>query len=49
MTIEKLFAQLQDCRKEIYVPIILMGYMNPVLQYGLKDFANMQQLFQLMA
>lgn len=40
MTIEKLFAQLQDCRKEIYVPIILMGYMNPVLQYGFEKFCK---------
>ncbi|MBV9961260.1 MAG: tryptophan synthase subunit alpha [Parafilimonas sp.] len=40
MTLEKLFAQLQDCRKEIYVPIILMGYMNPVLQYGFERFCQ---------
>lgn len=40
MTIEKLFAQLQDCRKEIYVPVILMGYMNPVLQYGFERFCQ---------
>lgn len=40
MTIEKLFAQLQDCRKEIYVPLILMGYMNPVLQYGFERFCQ---------
>lgn len=40
MTIEKLFAQLQDCRKEIHVPVILMGYMNPVLQYGFERFCQ---------
>lgn len=40
MTIEKLFAQLQDCRKEIYIPVILMGYMNPVLQYGFEKFCQ---------
>src|ERR1700752_2372270 len=33
MTIAKLFSQLQNFRKEVYVPVILMGYMNPVLQY----------------
>ena len=38
MTIETLFAQLKDVRKEINVPIILMGYMNPVLQYGFEKF-----------
>lgn len=40
MTIEKLFAQLKDARKEITVPIILMGYMNPVLQYGFERFCK---------
>ncbi len=40
MTIEKLFAQLQDFRKEIYVPVLLMGYMNPVLQFGFEKFCQ---------
>jgi tryptophan synthase alpha chain len=40
MTIEKLFAQLQGFRKEIYTPVILMGYMNPVLQYGFEKFCQ---------
>jgi len=38
MTIKKLFEQLKDLRKEITVPIVLMGYMNPVLQYGFEKF-----------
>ena len=38
MTIAKLFAQLKDFRKEIHLPVILMGYMNPVLQYGFERF-----------
>jgi tryptophan synthase alpha chain len=38
MTIKKLFEQLKDLRKEITVPVILMGYMNPVLQYGFEKF-----------
>ena len=38
MTIKKLFEQLKDFRKEISVPVILMGYMNPVLQYGFEKF-----------
>lgn len=40
MTIETLFTQLKDARKEIDVPIILMGYMNPVLQYGFERFCK---------
>ena len=38
MTIKKLFEQLKDLRKEITVPLVLMGYMNPVLQYGFEKF-----------
>jgi tryptophan synthase alpha chain len=38
MTIEKLFEQLKDFRKEISIPVVLMGYMNPVLQYGFEKF-----------
>ena len=40
MAIEKLFSQLHDFRKEIYIPVILMGYMNPVLQYGFEKFCQ---------
>jgi len=40
MTLEKLFAQLRDCRKEIYIPLILMGYMNPVIQFGFEKFCQ---------
>lgn len=38
MTIKTLFEQLKDSREEINVPVILMGYMNPVLQYGFEKF-----------
>jgi len=38
MTIEKLFEQLKDIRNTIHVPIILMGYMNPILQFGIEKF-----------
>jgi tryptophan synthase alpha chain len=38
MTISKLFEQLKDFRKEIQVPVVLMGYLNPVLQYGFERF-----------
>src|SRR5688572_18101068 len=36
MTIAKLFEQLKDFRKEIHVPVVLMGYVNPLLQYGFE-------------
>ena len=38
MTVQVLFEQLKDLRKETHVPVILMGNMNPVLQYGFEKF-----------
>jgi tryptophan synthase alpha chain len=35
-----LFRQLKNFRQEITVPVILMGYMNPVLQYGFEKFCR---------
>jgi tryptophan synthase alpha chain len=40
MTIAVLFHQLQELRPNIAVPVILMGYMNPVLQYGFEQFCK---------
>ncbi len=41
MTIATLFAQLQNMRQQIKIPVILMGYFNPVLQYGIEKFCFM--------
>lgn len=38
MTIAKLFEQLEGFREKIHLPVILMGYMNPVMQYGFEKF-----------
>ncbi|HCL82594.1 MAG TPA: tryptophan synthase subunit alpha [Chitinophagaceae bacterium] len=40
MTIRKLFEQLKNFRKEIQLPVLLMGYMNPILQYGFENFCR---------
>lgn len=40
MSISRLFQQLQGFRHQVYVPVILMGYMNPVLQYGFEKFCQ---------
>lgn len=40
MTVERLFEQLIDMRKRITIPIFLMGYFNPVLQYGVERFCK---------
>lgn len=33
-----LFEQLKDIRKSVSIPLIVMGYFNPVLQYGVEEF-----------
>lgn len=38
MTISTLFEQLKDFRKDVSIPVILMGYLNPLLQYGFEKF-----------
>ncbi len=38
MTLRKLFEQLTALREHVNVPVLLMGYINPVLQYGFEDF-----------
>ena len=38
ITIKLLFDQLKDCRNNIHFPLILMGYLNPVMQYGIEKF-----------
>lgn len=38
MTIKRLFEQLKGLRAQTDIPVILMGYMNPVLQYGFEKF-----------
>ena len=40
MTIRGLFEQLKNFRQEIQVPVLLMGYMNPILQYGFENFCR---------
>lgn len=40
MTIEKLMQQLAVLRPSITLPVILMGYMNPVMQYGFERFCK---------
>jgi tryptophan synthase alpha chain len=40
MSIQKLFEQLKNFRNEIQLPVLLMGYMNPILQYGFENFCR---------
>jgi tryptophan synthase alpha chain len=36
----KLFNQLKDIRKKTDIPLIIMGYFNPILQFGVEDFCK---------
>jgi tryptophan synthase alpha chain len=38
MTMNLLFSQLKDIRKETDIPMLLMGYLNPVMHYGIEEF-----------
>ena len=40
MTTEALFSQLKDIRKSVNIPLIIMGYFNPMLQYGVEAFCK---------
>lgn len=40
MTTDVLFDQLRDIRKTVNIPLIIMGYFNPMLQYGVEAFCK---------
>ncbi len=40
MSIRKLFSQLLGFRAKIHLPVVLMGYLNPIIQYGVEEFCK---------
>lgn len=40
MNSELLFDQLKNIRSKVNIPLIIMGYFNPVLQYGVEEFCS---------
>ena len=40
MTTHLLFDQLKEIRKTVNIPLIMMGYFNPMLQYGVENFCQ---------
>ena len=40
MTTQVLFDQLKDIRKTVSIPLVIMGYFNPMLQYGIENFCK---------
>ena len=40
MTLKRLFSQLKAIKDEVTIPLVLMGYLNPVMQYGIEAFCQ---------
>ena len=40
MSTEVLFEQIKDIRKEVQLPLLIMGYINPIIQYGVEAFCK---------
>jgi len=40
MTSQILFDQLKNIRETVSIPLIIMGYFNPILQYGVEEFCK---------
>lgn len=40
MSLRLLFEQLRDIRRDVRIPLILMGYLNPIMQFGFEAFCQ---------
>jgi len=40
MNLKTLFAQLKEIKDEVQIPLVLMGYLNPILHYGIEAFCQ---------
>ena len=40
MTTKLLFSQLKNIRESVNIPLIIMGYFNPIFQYGVEEFCK---------
>lgn len=40
MNVKTLFSQLEDVRTTVTIPLILMGYLNPILQFGFEAYCQ---------
>jgi len=40
ITLKKIFEQLKPLKNEVKIPLILMGYLNPIWQYGIEKFCQ---------
>ena len=40
MTLNKLFSQLEAIKDQVHIPLVLMGYLNPIMHYGFENFCQ---------
>ena len=40
MNLRTLFAQLREIKDQVEIPLIMMGYLNPILHYGIEEFCK---------
>ena len=40
MSVQLLFEQLKTIKDDVHIPLILMGYLNPILHYGIEAFCK---------
>jgi tryptophan synthase alpha chain len=40
MDLKTLFEQLKELRQKVSIPVLLMGYVNPMLQFGVENFCK---------
>ena len=40
MSVQLLFQQLKSIKTQVHIPLILMGYLNPILHYGIEEFCK---------
>ena len=40
MSLKLLFNQLKDIRRDVTIPLVLMGYLNPIMQFGFEQFCE---------
>ena len=40
MSLRVLFSQLKDIRKKTQIPLLLMGYLNPIMHFGFEEFCS---------
>jgi tryptophan synthase alpha chain len=40
MSLKKLFSQLMAIKEQVHIPLLLMGYLNPILHYGIEEFCR---------